>query len=370
MTQAPDNPLPPSVPGQPAAQSAAPVPSPVDGAALRPSFQRYVRRPAARPRRVTGGLRLKLKEGESFRTAAARAFLGLFTSHALIGAESEGVEYARLGQTSEILFVPGSITATVQGRMSRPYHVRIESSPFDDARWDALVALICSEARVAAAVLAGELTEEAEARLAAQDFHLVPEQWDQIRCSCTCAYFRPDDPRCCKHILAIAWLVGEKLDQQPALAFKLRGLDPADVVERVRIRRTLDSGLSRNAQGMSSADLPDMDDQLPALQDSVGDFWQAGPELAEIEALPVLPPAIPHSLLRRLGPSPFITSRFPIVGLLATCYDIVSQSILHEQVEPEAPSAALGIDPGADELDEADRSNTLNSDSSAEATGR
>ncbi len=344
------NQLPPSgPPGDPAAPPTPPSPAPVTG---RPAFQRYTRRPSAKPRRVTGGLRLKLKEGEAFRSPAARAFLGLFTGHSMVGAEAEGLEYARLGQTTNLLFVPGSASATVQGRMPRAYQVRIDFTPFDDARWDALVAFACSEAGMAASLLAGELTDEGRARLAAQDFALVPETWEQTRPSCTCAYFRADDPRCCKHIIAVAWLLAERIDQQSALSFKLRGLDAADVVERVRIRRTLDSGLARNAQGLSASEVPDLDDQLPALKDSVADFWHAGPELAEIESLPLVPPEIPHALLRRLGPSPFVTSRFPIVGLLATCYDIISQSILQTHTDavdsPELGDDAQGS-PDADQ---------------------
>jgi hypothetical protein len=53
-------------------------------------------------------------------------------------------------------------------------------------------------------------------------------------------------------------------------------------------------------------------------------FWEAGPELEQVD-LPVEVPQVSHALLRRLGPSPFPESRFPLVGLLATCYDVVSK---------------------------------------------
>ena len=40
-------------------------------------------------------------------------------------------------------------------------------------------------------------------------------------------------------------------------------------------------------------------------------------------------------ILRRLGPSPFSLGKFPLVGLLATCYDTISESAIKGQTEPE-----------------------------------
>jgi hypothetical protein len=58
-------------------------------------------------------------------------------------------------------------------------------------------------------------------------------------------------------------------------------------------------------------------------------FWEAGPELAQIDT-PMGEPEVSHVLLRRLGPSPFTESRFPLVGLLATCYEVVSEHARRE----------------------------------------
>ena len=64
--------------------------------------------------------------------------------------------------------------------------------------------------------------------------------------------------------------------------------------------------------------------QVPPLDQDVGRFWDAGPELAEVD-LQLEPPAVSKPLLRRLGPSPFDQASFPLVGLLATCYDVISE---------------------------------------------
>lgn len=78
-------------------------------------------------------------------------------------------------------------------------------------------------------------------------------------------------------------------------------------------------------------------------------FWEAGDELDEVDA-PLVPPEVTHPLLRRLGPSPFAKSRFPFVGLLATCYDVISRAALMNDDEadevPAAPEPASKPLPG------------------------
>jgi hypothetical protein len=44
-------------------------------------------------------------------------------------------------------------------------------------------------------------------------------------------------------------------------------------------------------------------------------------------------PAASHVLLRRLGASPFDQAKFPLVGLMATCYDVISEAALLEPAE-------------------------------------
>jgi len=85
------------------------------------------------------------------------------------------------------------------------------------------------------------------------------------------------------------------------------------------------------------------------LAEALDRFWEAGPEL-ELVDLPVEPPAVSHALLRRLGPSPFPESRFPLVGLLATCYDVVSKRAAEGARAAEAETAEeMGGEPESGE---------------------
>jgi hypothetical protein len=60
------------------------------------------------------------------------------------------------------------------------------------------------------------------------------------------------------------------------------------------------------------------------LDESVADFWAVGDGLSRLDT-PIEPPPISCVLLRRLGSSPFPEGRFPLLGLLATCYDMIGR---------------------------------------------
>jgi len=56
---------------------------------------------------------------------------------------------------------------------------------------------------------------------------LFPEP-KEINLDCSC----PDWADLCKHVAATLYGIGSKLDQNPALLFLLRGVDPADLISR------------------------------------------------------------------------------------------------------------------------------------------
>ena len=58
-------------------------------------------------------------------------------------------------------------------------------------------------------------------------------------------------------------------------------------------------------------------------------FWEVGRELAELDT-PIEPPPVNCVLLRRLGPSPFTEGRFPLIGLMATCYQLIGEAAVRE----------------------------------------
>jgi uncharacterized Zn finger protein len=74
-------------------------------------------------------------------------------------------------------------------------------------------------------LLQGRLSKAVMERLCRQDRGLFPRP-SEIRFKCSC----PDSASMCKHIAAVLYGVGSRLDQQPELLFRLRSVNEKDLL--------------------------------------------------------------------------------------------------------------------------------------------
>ena len=314
------------------------------------------------PRRIKNGLRLRRKEGLDNLPWPASAWLARL-DHAIDPMlRAEGLDYARAGQAASLTVTPGLVEAVIQGRAPRPYRTRIEVATLSPAEWERIVSTMASEAIWSAKLLSGELPIGIEALFRSLNRTLVPEDDAEIRTSCTCAQFAerssgvdgdaPSQPAC-KHIAAAWTLVMERIDIDPLLSFTLRGLDGQRLLERLQEARAIATrGVSK---AHSTPPVAETAPALPPVERCLQDFWKPGRRLIELDELHP-EEHVPHALLRRLGPSPFqananraahiqaapakgmpaapppaansgqLTSKFPLVGLLASIYDSIAQA--------------------------------------------
>jgi uncharacterized Zn finger protein len=129
-------------------------------------------------------------------------------------------------------------------------------------------------------------------------------------------------------VCCVAAIIAERLDNDPFLLFHLRGIQEDDFRERLRQRRALVGAASGLAPAYAPKPIDAAQAPAEALETLLGEFWAPGEGLDEFET-PLARPQVSHALLRRLGPSPFSQGKFPLVGLLATCYDTISESAIH-----------------------------------------
>lgn len=275
------------------------------------------------PRRVRHGIRLKRKEGLETLPEPARRWLDVVYGRASVEARLLGLEYALAGQVASFTIAPGSVEALVQGRAARPYPVKIECSTLDRPQWDAVIQAMAHEAIFAAKLLAGGLPASIEAPFEAAGTSLLPRTIDELVISCPCG-----DPMPCKHVIAVAILVAERIEVDAPVLLTLRGLSAERVLERLQQARAVLSAAgpapARTAARSNASGSLRASSALPPIESCLHDFWRPGRSLAEFESAPPGHHA-PHALLRRLGPSP-IGGRFPLVGLLASAYDTIRAS--------------------------------------------
>ncbi len=84
-----------------------------------------------------------------------------------------------------------------------------------------------------------------------QEGGLFPRPWElQIRCSC------PDDATLCKHAVAVLYGVGVRIDENPFLFFRLRGLSVQDLIAQ-KLESRVEEMLSHAHDAPSDRTLPE-----------------------------------------------------------------------------------------------------------------
>jgi uncharacterized Zn finger protein len=340
----------PKTPGKIASDAstdATPDTTETDVQALRDSLTRpnaplrpHPRPLPTKPRRVSGGLRLKRKEGEEPQSVPERRLMRLLELSAGPTAIEEGTEYARLGQTRTLVVEPGLVRAQVQGRRTRSYDVQLRVDAFTPEQWDQVADQLNESPHIAAEVLGGRLPIDVEQVFEPLGLSLLPASPDAVRITSSC----PDEPEgggWSKHACCVVLLLAERIAADPAVAFHLRGLPDGALAERMSHRRLLSAGGANprpiyqpRVEGASDAAVPEGADELER-------FWESPADLDALD-LALEPPPVPTPMLRRLGSSPFEDAKFPLVGLLATCYEVARERLLRQESgeadEPEAPA--------------------------------
>ena len=270
------------------------------------------------PRRVRNGLKLQSKNPLEPRNPVAAKWLKWLESNLPHAELASGLEYARMGQAVSLDVTVGAVNAAVQGMAYRPHQVRLTFNTLTPPTWSRLIELMSGEAIHVANLLAGELPPAID-RLFAEAGAPIFEAADAVEFRCDCNLGGQ-----CRHAAAVGYLFVEHLESHPLNVFTVMGMSAETLLDRLRhLRRqqgdapqagTLNSQLSENLATV-----------LP-LEACIEEFWHApqyGSSATGQEQQAPLAHA-PHALLRRLGPSS-LQGKFPMVGLLASIYDSVSQ---------------------------------------------
>lgn len=158
-----------------------------------------------------------------------------------------GRTYVRNGSVVHLDIRPGEIEATVSG--SELYQVRISIAAAAKAKWKKLCQECAGGIGSLVELLQGRFSDHVMGIITRKDTGLFPAPAEiKLKCSC------PDWATMCKHVAAVLYGVGARLDQSPELLFALRSVKHEDLIT-----------------------------QAARATDLAGKATAAGPELAESE---------------------------------------------------------------------------------------
>lgn len=129
-----------------------------------------------------------------------------------------GRSYVRSGAVLHLEISEGRIAARVQG--SSLYDVTIAIKPLSAKRWSALVDASRGDLTSLDALLSGDLPPSVLRVVTDRADGMFPGP-REIGFECSC----PDHASMCKHVAAVLYGVGARLDTRPELLFLLRGRD-------------------------------------------------------------------------------------------------------------------------------------------------
>ena len=129
-----------------------------------------------------------------------------------------GRSYLKNGAVIHLAILPGRVEALVAG--SELYHVNIAIDPVTPERWATLRKQCAGKIGSLADLVEGRLSDAIIELLCGPDTGLFPLS-EEIRLDCDC----PDWADLCKHLAAVLYGIGARLDDDPGLFFVLRGVD-------------------------------------------------------------------------------------------------------------------------------------------------
>jgi hypothetical protein len=163
--------------------------------------------------------------------AIARTFWGLSWCRNLEGYSDysnrlpRGRTYVRNGSVLDLQIAPGEVMARVSG--SSLYKVRVEVAAVPKTRWAALCKDCAGGIDSLVELLQARLSKGVMERICRQKTGLFPSP-GEIEFGCSC----PDWASMCKHVAAVLYGIGARLDERPELLFALRKVDEKDLIAK------------------------------------------------------------------------------------------------------------------------------------------
>ena len=134
-----------------------------------------------------------------------------------------GRTYVRNGSVCHLDIGPGLVTAMVSG--SQMYNVRIGIQKLCPLIWEEVKQKCAGSIGSMLELLQGKLSKEVMQVVTDTQKGLFPRP-EEISLQCDC----PDWAVMCKHVAAVLYGVGHRLDQEPDLLFTLRGVEAKELI--------------------------------------------------------------------------------------------------------------------------------------------
>lgn len=167
-----------------------------------------------------------------------------------------GRSYLRHGAVLDLKIHSGKVRALVMGSGSKPYEVLISIDAIKKNQWKEIQKQCEGQLKSLQDLLAGKFPRALGEIFFNEKTGLFPNP-KNISFDCSC----PDWASMCKHVAAVLYGVGARLDEDPSLFFKLRGVKTEDLLAGAiedTAEKLLEKSKKKGANVIDDADLSDI----------------------------------------------------------------------------------------------------------------
>jgi uncharacterized Zn finger protein len=165
---------------------------------------------------------------------------------------SRGRSYVRNSAILDLKITKGEVKAIVQGSSSKPYTITVLIDKLSKEKWNKVITLCNHKIDTLEQLVAGSFPKELEVLFKERKYGLFPSP-KEIHFDCSC----PDWASMCKHVAAVLYGIGARLDTNPMLFFELRDIDSMELVKK-SMENKLDNML-KNADKKSDRKIAEKD---------------------------------------------------------------------------------------------------------------
>jgi uncharacterized Zn finger protein len=198
-----------------------------------------------------------------------------------------GRTYVRNGSVVHMSIEEGLILAYVSG--SELYKVKIKIKQLAKDQWERLKRESAGKMGTLIELLQGKLSKSMMEMVTDRKNGLFPKPSEiEMKCSC------PDYAGMCKHVAAVMYGIGNRLDSSPEILFELRGVDHLELIEQAIPAAPI--GTRTGTPAISNDDLSDifgieLSDETPASRSPAKTSAKSGVKQALTPKAPVKGPA-------------------------------------------------------------------------------
>ncbi|MBZ9624153.1 hypothetical protein G9F71_014975 [Clostridium sp. FP2] len=169
---------------------------------------------------------------------------------------ARGRSYVKNGAVLDLKITKGNINALVQGSGSKPYKLDINIKALPKNIWEDIINQCLGKIESIEELIEGKFPKALADLFTSKGNGLFPAP-SEIDLKCNC----PDWANMCKHVAAVLYGVGAKLDDEPELFFILRQVNINDLISEAINKKTqnlLEKSKAKGRRVIDETDIFDM----------------------------------------------------------------------------------------------------------------